>query len=169
MNMFSVDASDALKGSCIHDIFAVYKPNKDIENMELITNILANYGFPNVTDGQKAKIIQSIQWLYEYLNKNYAPVTHIERECPLLYPLPTGQILRGEIDMIWYYMEDGKEKCVLIDYKTFPGKSSEIETHTEKYYAQLSAYHSALTASGVIVTDTLIYYPVQAHLRKLLK
>ena len=169
MGMFSGDASDALKGSCIHDIFAVYKLNKDIENMELITNILANYGFPNVTDGQKAKIIQSIQWLYEYLNKNYAPVTHIERECPLLYPLPTGQILRGEIDMIWYYMEDGKEKCVLIDYKTFPGKSSAIETHTEKYYAQLSAYHSALTASGVIVTDTLIYYPVQAHLRKLLK
>ena len=65
--------------------------------------------------------------------------------------------------------KDGKEKCVLVDYKTFPGKRSELEAHTEKYYSQLSAYHAALTEAGIEVSDTFVYYPVQGHLRKLVK
>jgi multidrug resistance efflux pump len=56
-----------------------------------------------------------------------------------------------------------------VDYKSFPGKRSELEAHTEQYYAQLSAYHKALTDAGIDVKDTLVYYPVQGHVRKLLK
>ena len=170
MKMFAGESSDAVKGSCIHNFFAVYKPDDDSVNLEHVTTTLTNYGFPNVLQAQKEKLIISIKWLYDFLTEAYGPATHIERECPLLYSLPTGQILRGEIDMQWYFMaEDGQEKCILIDYKTFPGKRSELEKHTEKYYAQLSAYYSALTAAGVTVADTLIYYPVQAHVRKLVR
>lgn len=168
MSMFAGEQSDAVKGSCIHDFFAVYKAEDNESNIKCVTNILTNYGFPNVLQMQKEKLIMSIDWLYKFLAKAYGPATRIERECPLLYSLPTGQILRGEIDLQWYYKsKDGQERCVLIDYKTFPGKHSEIEEHTKKYYAQLSAYHAVLTAVGVTVADTLIYYPVQAHVRKL--
>jgi ATP-dependent exoDNAse (exonuclease V) beta subunit len=93
------------------------------------------------------------------------------REYPLYYPLQaTGQILRGDMDLLWFFKdEDEQEKCVLVDYKTFPGKRSELEAHTEKYYPQLSAYHAALTDAGIVVKDTLVYYPVQAHVRRLMK
>ena len=166
--MFAGESSDAVKGSCIHNIFAAYEPNDYDGNIQRITQTLENYGFPNVLLQQKEKLIQSIEWLYDYLTKTYGPATRTEKECPLLYPLPSGQLLRGEIDLQWYYKDkNGAEKCILIDYKSFPGRRSELEAHTEKYYAQLSAYHEALTGAGVTVVDTLIYYPVQAHIRRL--
>lgn len=167
--MFAGEQSDAVKGSCIHNIFASYEPGDDAGNLQRATQTLTNYGFPNVLLEQKERVVKSIKWLHDYLTSTYGPATRIEKECPLLYPLPTGQILRGEIDLQWYYIDqnDGVKKCILIDYKTFPGRHDQLQAHTEKYYPQLSAYHAALTAAGVIVADTLIYYPVQAHLRRL--
>ena len=162
-------SSDAVKGNCIHNIFAVYKVGDTDGNLQRTTQTLTKYGFPNALLKQKEKIIESIKWLYDYLTKTYGTPTRIERECPLLYNLPTGQMLRGEIDLLWYYRaENGNEKCILIDYKTFPGRRDQLEEHTKKYYPQLSAYHAALTSAGVAVTDTLIYYPVQAHIRRLI-
>lgn len=170
MKMFAGEPSDAIKGSCIHDIFAAYKPGDKEGNLHRTTSTLAEYGFPNALQANKERVLRSIKWLHEYLESTYGPATHIEKETPILYQLPNGQTLRGEIDLLWYYQaEDGQEKCILIDYKTFPGRNDELEHHTERYYPQLSAYHAALTASGATVTDTLIYYPVQAHIRKLTK
>ncbi len=170
MKMFAGESSDAVKGTCIHNIFAVYNPADTSGNINRITRTLANFGFRNVLLEHKERLILSIEWLYSFLSTHYGKAKRIEREYPLMYLLSSGQVLHGEIDLLWYYeAEDGDERCVLVDYKTFPGQRSELETHTEKYYAQLSAYHAALTSTGVKVTDTLIYYPVQAHIRKLLK
>ena len=169
MTMFAGEPSDAVKGSCIHDIFASFKyGGKD--NMKRVESTLDNYGFPDRLLKQKEKVLASIQWLYEFLTNEYGCFTRIEQEYPLLYPLPTGQVLRGEMDLLWFFNDiDGNEKCVLVDYKTFPGKRSQLEAHTEKYYPQLSAYYAALTESGIDVADTLVYYPVQAHLRRLIE
>ena len=170
MTMFAGEPSDAVKGTCIHNIFASYRHGDQEGNLQRITAVLDNFGFPNRLLAQKEKVIESAKWLYEFLTSAYGPATHIEKEYPLLYPLQTGQVLRGEMDLLWFYQgKDGKEKCVLVDYKSFPGKRSELETHTEKYYAQLSAYHAALTEAGINVEDTLVYYPVQGHVRKLLR
>ncbi len=170
MTMFAGEDSDAVKGTCIHNIFASFQYGDLEGNLQRITATLENFGFPNRLRAQKEKIIESANWLYEFLTSAYGKASRIEKEYPLLYPLPTGQILRGEMDLLWFYKgKDGKEKCVLVDYKTFPGKRSELEAHTEQYYAQLSAYHAALTEAGIDVVDTLVYYPVQAHVRKLLK
>ena len=170
MTMFAGEPSDAIKGSCIHDIFASYIPGDDEGNLRRVSSTLENYGFTNRLLAQKEKIIDSIKWLYDFLTSSYGPATRIEQEYPLLYPLPEKQILRGEMDLLWFFNnKDGQEQCVLVDYKTFPGKRSELEAHTEKYYAQLSAYHAALTNNGITVADTLVYYPVQAHVRRLLK
>ena len=59
--------------------------------------------------------------------------------------------------MIIHYSPGGH--CVLVDYKTYPG--ADIDEHVKKYYAQLSAYAHALRSSGIDVTHTLVYYPVQ--------
>ena len=170
MNVFSGEPSDAVKGTCIHDIFASFVYGDYDGNVQRVTKILDNFGFPKRLLAEKERIIESANWLYDFLTKQYGPASRIEREYPLLYPLPTGQVLRGEMDLLWFFKgEDGRERCVLVDYKSFPGKRSELEAHTETYYAQLSAYNAALTDAGVEVADTLVYYPVQAHVRKLLR
>lgn len=170
MNVFEGETSDAIKGTCIHNIFACYKPNSIAESMQMASQTLVNFGFNNISTEQVTKIIDSIKWLYDFLTKNYGSPIRIERECPLQYPLSTGQVLKGEIDLLWYFKaQDGNEKCVLIDYKTFPGKCSELEAHTQQYYTQLSAYYAALTGAGINIADALIYYPVQGQVRKLLK
>lgn len=168
MKVFSGESSDAVKGTCIHNIFAVYKEGDVDGNMQRTTQTLANFGFPNALYKQKELIIKSIEWLYCYLRREYGEPTRIKHELPLLYSIPSGQTLHGEIDLLWYYKDaEDKEKCVLIDYKTFPGRRDELDEHTQKYYPQLSAYYAALTAAGKEVTDTLIYYPVQGNIRKL--
>ena len=170
MTMFAGEPSDAVKGTCIHNIFASYRHGDQEGNLKRITQTLDNFGFPNRLLAQKEKVIESAKWLNEFLTSAYGPATRIEKEYPMLCPLQTGQVLRGEMDLLWFFRdEDGKEKCVLVDYKTFPGKRSELEVHTEKYYAQLSAYCSVLSKAGITVADTLVYYPVQAHLRRLVK
>lgn len=170
MQMFAGEPSDAVKGTCIHNIFASYRYGDREGNLQRVSETLDNFGFPNRLLAQKEKILASADWLHEFLASEYKPATRIEKEYPLLYPLPTKQILRGEMDLLWFYQDDdGKEKCVLVDYKTFPGKNSELEAHTEKYYAQLSAYHAALVEADIDVKDTLVYYPVQGHVRKLIK
>lgn len=170
MSMFAGEFSDAVKGTCIHNIFACYQHGDQEGNLNRITATLVNFGFTDVTCVQKEKVLESAKWLYEFLSCSYGPATRIEKEHPMLYALQNGQILRGEMDLLWYYRGNaGQEKCVLVDYKTFPGKRGELESHTEKYYAQLSAYHKALTEAGIDVADTLVYYPVQAHIRRLVK
>ena len=170
MTIFAGEPSNAVKGTCIHDIFASYVHGDYDGNVQRVTKILDNFGFPKRLLAEKERIIESANWLYDFLTREYGPASRIEREYPLLYPLPTGQVLRGEMDLLWFFKgEDGRERCVLVDYKSFPGKRSELEAHTETYYAQLSAYNAALTDAGVEVADTLVYYPVQAHVRKLLR
>lgn len=170
MKVFASEQSDAVKGTCIHNIFAVYKPGDDEGNISRTTQTLANFGFADASLSHREKLIDAIKWLYDYLTRTYGAATHIEKECPLIYPLPSGQVLHGEIDLLWYFKaDDGTERCVLVDYKTFPGRRSELADHTAKYYPQLSAYHAALTAAGKTVADTLIYYPVQGNIRKLSK
>ena len=41
------------------------------------------------------------------------------------------------------------------------------DEYVKKYYAQLSAYAHALRTSGVDVTHTLVYYPVQERIVRL--
>jgi hypothetical protein len=54
-----------------------------------------------------------------------------------------------------------------VDYKTFPGV--DLNAHTPQYYAQLSAYASALADEGIQVDAALIYYPVHGTIHKLVK
>ena len=59
-DMFRGEQSDAVKGSCIHNIYAAYRPGDDDGNILRTTQTLINYGFGNVSDEQKEKILASI-------------------------------------------------------------------------------------------------------------
>jgi len=70
--------------------------------------------------------------------------------------------VHGEIDLLWYLSDS---ECVLVDFKNFPGSRATITNPDNPHYAghyasQLQAYRDVLSASGLTVRDTLIYYSV---------
>ena len=94
---------------------------------------------------------------YAQLQKHF-PQTSADRimnEYPFEMTLPTGQHLRGEMDLLWFYTDEQGQHCVLVDYKTFPGVA--LNDHTPKHYAQLSAYAAALRSKDIDVTAALVF------------
>lgn len=156
-------------GSCIHDIFAVYRPGQVETNKEAALRVIGGYGFAGQLAGHVDAIIRSADWLYEQLQKHFPQQDgdDIDREYPFQATQPSGQILRGEMDLLWHYTDERGKHCVLVDYKTFPGVS--LHEHTTKYYSQLSAYASSLESAGVDVTHALVYYPVHGVIHALIK
>lgn len=155
------DENEAAAGTCIHNIFAVYDPSLSHQvNVDKATSIRnENNMFEVIPDTDK--VISSIENLYAWLEETYGKPYAIKHEVPFIYSLP-GQIVRGEIDLLWYTSEN---ECVLIDFKNFPGTKATITGEKNKHYAgkyasQLLSYRNVLQASGLEVRDTLIYYSV---------
>ena len=153
-------------GSCIHDIFAIYRPGAMQANKTMALQVVANYGLPNLA-GDVDAILRSADWLYEALQARYPrrEGDGVEKECPFMMSLPNGQTLRGEMDLLWHYTDDDGQHCVLVDYKTFPGVA--LDGHTAGYYPQLSAYATALKESGIHLTAALVYYPIHGVIHEL--
>ena len=160
--------TEAAAGTCVHNIFAVYDPNRSHkENAEMATSIRNGHNMFEVIPNPEA-VINSIDHLYFWLEKTYGHFSAIKHEVPFIYPLP-GQIVHGEIDLLW--MLNDKE-CILIDFKNFPGDKASIMNPENRHYAgnyasQLKAYRDVLVNSGLTVKDTLIYYSVMGCVVKL--
>ena len=154
-------------GSCIHDIFAIYHPDTYRVNHDSAVNIIGGYGLANKLAGHIDALLSSADWLYSFLQQHF-PQTAVDVVCteyPFQTTLPSGQTLRGEMDLLWFYSDEKGKHCVLVDYKTFPGVN--LHEHTKGHYAQLSAYASALNQAGIDVTHALIYYPVHGVIHEL--
>ena len=154
-------------GSCIHDIFAVYRPGHQTENHTAAVNIVGGYGLAEILAGRIDALLRSADWLYSCL-QNHFPQTAEDGVCteyPFQMTLHSGQTLRGEMDLLWFYSDEKGKHCVLVDYKTFPGVN--LHEHTKGHYAQLSAYAAALRHAGIHVEHALIYYPVHAVIHEL--
>ena len=157
----------ATVGTCIHDIFAVYRQGKGEENRGKAISVIRGYGLADTLAGHVDAILRSADWLYAQLQKHF-PQTSTDRimnEYPFEMTLPNGQHLRGEMDLLWFYTDKQGQHCVLIDYKTFPGVA--LNEHTPKHYAQLSAYAAALRSKGIDVSTALVFYPVHSIIHAL--
>jgi ATP-dependent exoDNAse (exonuclease V) beta subunit len=155
--------NEAAAGTCIHNIFAVFNP--DLSHDENVVNATRICNGNNMYDviPDPGKVVTSIRHLYAWLEKTYGHPCAVRHEVPFVHPVG-GQVIHGEMDLLWYLSEG---ECVLIDFKNFPGDKATITTPGEtnehyagKYAAQLRAYRDALTASGLQVRDTLLYYSV---------
>ena len=154
-------------GTCIHDIFAIYRQGHDEDNRKKALSIIGGYGLSDILAGHVDAILRSAYWLYNQLQQHF-PQTDGDSICneyPFEMTLPTGQHLRGEMDLLWFYTDDKGHHCVLIDYKTFGGVA--LNEHTTTHYAQLSAYAEALRHKGIDVAHALIYYPVYSTIHEL--
>ena len=160
--------TEAAAGTCIHNIFAVYDPNRSHDdNVTMATGIRNGNNMYEVIPTPEA-VINSIEHLYSWLEMTYGKASAIKHEVPFIYPLP-GQVVHGEIDLLW--MLNDKD-CILIDFKNFPGDKASIMNSENRHYAgnyasQLKAYRDVLIKSGLTVKDTLIYYSVMGCVVKL--
>ena len=154
-------------GSCIHDIFAVYRPDATDENHQAAVNIIGGYGLADKMVGHADAILGSAKWLYDTLQAHF-PQTEADvrrTEYPFQLTLESGQTVRGEMDLLWFYTDGKGQHCVLVDYKSYEGFN--MDEHTKKYYPQLSAYAHVLRQSGIDVTHALLYYPVHKLIHEL--
>lgn len=154
-------------GTCIHDIFAIYRQGHDEDNRKKALSVIGGYGLSGILAGHVDAILRSAEWLYNQLQQHFPQTEgdYICNEYPFEMTLPTGQHLRGEMDLLWFYTDDKGQHCVLIDYKTFGGVA--LNEHTATHYAQLSAYAEALRHKDIDVAHALIYYPVYSTIHEL--
>ena len=123
-------------------------------------NIIGGYGLADKMAGHADAILGSAKWLYDTLQSHFPQTdANVRRtEYPFQLTLESGQTVRGEMDLLWFYTDDKGQHCVLVDYKSYEGFN--MDEHTKKYYPQLSAYVAALRHAGVDVTHALLYYPI---------
>ena len=143
-------------GTCIHDIFCV----ADHKNEAQITDMVKAYGFEaNLPDSGEIK--NAWEALTDWLNKTYGSAQKQYHELSFKHQLKNEQIVTGSMDFVW----ETEEGCVLIDFKTFPGKKKDLINPESSYYVgkykgQLECYQNALVAAGKKVLAKLLYYPV---------
>ena len=146
-------------GDLVHHVFAACKRGDKEANKSVAARTLKAYGIEDEKAAEE--LATSIGELYKWLEERYEP-TEIERELPFRY-CENGQVFSGNMDMVW----NTKEGCVLVDYKTFPGRKEELfdpkSPHWAGHYAsQLGVYSKALRArDGKDPIARLLYYPVQ--------
>ena len=142
-------------GSCIHDIFCVLEKNKTPEACE---RIIEGYELKDILN-DSAAIIKAWDNLADFLKKEYGDAVSVAHELNFTQGFD-GHIVNGSIDYI-YRTSKG---TVFIDFKTFPGKESDIINEGKhcaaNYSGQFQCYQKALEANGETVIARLVYYPV---------
>lgn len=157
-------ADSASLGTCIHDIFCVAESKSDNE----IEAMIKAYGFEgNLTKSDEIK--KSWEALTSYLTSSYGSATKQYHELSFKHQLTNGQRITGSMDFVW----ETDAGCVIVDYKTFPGKKENLldtksDYYVDKYKGQLDCYEEALTTAGKKVIAKLLYYPVVGVIVKIL-
>ena len=145
--------ADATLGNCIHHLMCIYRD--DAGFAAVVPGIAASYGV--TLDAER--FMASARAFYAWLRDAYGAPVSVEREVPFRFCCDNGQIVNGEIDMIYRTAEGD----VLIDYKTYSGvvghlTDAENRFYAGKYSGQIAIYEEAMQRAGREVRDRLICY-----------
>jgi ATP-dependent exoDNAse (exonuclease V) beta subunit len=136
-------------GTCIHNIYAAYDASMDEQmSISMAQRLIES---AKLTEILKAEdVIKAIRSLYDYLTKEHGTPTSIGHEVPFSFVRKNGQLLRGEIDLLWH-TEDG---VVLVDYKNIQGE----EANPEHYASQMEAYREIIESAGHKCKGIVLFY-----------
>ena len=146
-----------LVGDCIHNTYAACNGDKS-HDIALAESVIRGFHFEKVLPDAEA-IIAARQFLIDHLTKIGAKVNeHHELQ---FNHLIGEQIVRGSMDLVW----ETADGCVLVDFKTYPGKIFDVIEPNHDHYAgrykpQFDCYRSALEAAGKRVLKSYVYYPI---------
>ncbi|MBO7586362.1 MAG: UvrD-helicase domain-containing protein [Bacteroidales bacterium] len=171
----SIEEKDyAAFGTCIHNYFAAHRwDGKDkisgnvAYNEALAARTIANHNMSDELPHPKL-LTQAADTLFDYLERTYGKEKELLRETPFTYRRKNGQLVSGEMDLIWKLND---KDCILLDYKNFPAQGEKgkdlVMNDDEKndhyvghYFPQLREYRTALEAAGMTVTHVFVFYAV---------
>lgn len=136
-------------GTCIHNIYAAYDAEMDEQkSIEMAQKIIVSLKLSEILKAKE--VIVAIHSLYDYLTKEHGTPTSIGHEVPFAFVRKNGQLLRGEIDLLWY-TQDG---IVLVDYKNIQGE----EANPEHYASQMEAYREVIESAGLKCKGIVLFY-----------
>ena len=160
-------------GTCIHNYMAAHRwegtdkiKDNEKDNIALAKQTVENHGMGAVLPNPDL-LTQAADALFTYLESQFGPAKELLRECPFTYRRDNGQIVNGEMDLIW----KTEKECILVDHKNFPapekwGKEIVMDDkpdnkfYVKKYFPQLGDYRAALTAAGMNVSHVFVFYAV---------
>jgi len=146
----SEDGRDNTIGDFFHHTMCLWSGDKGV-----IERLAQAYGVKVDVEA----VATSIENFWSWMEQTYGKATSTERELPFSFTNELGQIITGEIDLV-YHTSEGD---VLVDYKTYQGSAAHLTDKDSDFYAgkyggQLSLYEQALSGNGNIVRDRLICY-----------
>lgn len=142
-------------GDCVHAIYAVGTHPDKTRRLAAAQRTLQAYGL----DSSNAEVLLArFDDLCDYLRETYGtPERGVEHELPFTYQDAEGRVFNGDMDMVW----KTKDRCVIVDYKTFSGTSeTALKECADEYASQMKIYRDALDAAGEKVASVLILYPI---------
>ena len=164
------EGESAAFGTCIHNYMAAHRwEGKDkvsdnvVYNKILAAKTISNQNMESELPNSEL-LPQAADTLFTYLEKTFGP-GELLRETPFTYRRDNGQLVQGEIDLMW---KTDKE-CILLDYKNFPAPQNvginmvlnpSDDFYIGKYFPQLGDYRASLTAYGMNVTHVFVFYAV---------
>ena len=146
----SVDGRDSTVGDFIHHLMCLWDGDRSI-----VGKLADSYGVRIDVEA----VATSIDNFWAWMEQTYGKSISTDRELPFSFTNDLGQIITGEIDLV-YHTSEGD---VLVDYKTYQGSVAHLTDKDSDFYAgkyggQLALYEEALKRSGSIVRDQLICY-----------
>ena len=147
----AVDGKDNTIGNFIHHVMCLWNGDKGI-----IETLAKAYGVRVDIDA----VVTSITDFWKWMEKTYGKATQVDRELPFSFVNESGQLVTGEIDLVYCTAEGD----ILVDYKTYQGSPAHLtdennDFHTgKKYGSQITLYEEALKRRGSVVRDRLICY-----------
>ena len=156
-----------LFGTCIHNIFASYRPGEDGWNYEMAGRTLRRYALQETLPAP-SEIIRAADNLFAFREGTYGKAVAVYHELPFSYlDEATREVISGEMDLVW----ETAEGVALVDFKNYPGFDDVLNPSSKfyagKYLRQMFHYGNALSLAGKRVLDRLIYYAVQGRIVKL--
>ena len=143
------DVSMSTIGTCIHNIYAAYDAEMDEQRaIAMAQKIIESLKLSQILNAKE--VIVAIHSLYNYLAKEHGAPTSIGHEVPFSFVRKNGQLLRGEIDLLWH-TNDG---IVLVDYKNIQGE----EANPEHYASQMEAYREVIESAGLTCKAIVLFY-----------
>ena len=146
----SVDGRDSTIGDFFHHLMCLWRGDRSI-----IEKLAEAYDVKVDIEA----VATSIENFWAWMAQTYGKSISTDRELPFSFTNDLGQIITGEIDLVYHTAEGD----VLVDYKTYQGSVAHLTDKDSDFYAgkyggQLALYEETLKRSGNIVREQLICY-----------
>jgi ATP-dependent exoDNAse (exonuclease V) beta subunit len=143
-------------GSALHHCIALHFADPGAgATLAAVQEVLRRWGVDTVIDAQSA--LDQVAALHVWVKGKWPDARGIYAEVPLEVMLDSGQVVRGQIDLL-IQTDAGLH---VLDHKADPRRASNDDRLATSHGPQLASYAAALTsATGLPVLGTWLFLPV---------